>query len=445
MEENNQYNGENISTATEDSINKDSMQVSLNVFETQMKKAKKQGRVQGFWISIIVFLCIVLLIQGIKLAVSVANGSFYANALSISGGSLIDKKTAQKVNKIYRIIDKAFIEEVDEDALREGMYKGMLEALDEKYTTYYTVEEFSEMMEDADGSFEGIGAYLSQNPDTMVITVVRPIINSPAEAAGLLAGDILVSVDDEDVSDQDLNLVVSKVRGEKGSSVKIGIMREGEEDTLYFDIIRDKVDSISCDYEMLDGNIGHIVISEFADATDEQFKDSFDKLVDEGMTSLIIDLRSNGGGYVDTSVDIADYLVKEGPIVTIKDRSGKGYSYEDKGDDKYLKIPCVVLVDENTASASEILTGALKDYELATIIGTQTFGKGIVQDVVPLGDGSGIKYTSNKYYTPNGNNIHGVGIEPDIIVEWDAEKYKKEHVDNQLEAAINYLTKGSIE
>lgn len=444
MEEYNQNGSENDATVADNS-NQNGAQVSMTVFEQQMKNATKKGRAQGFWVSIVVFVCILLLIQGIKLAISIANGSFYADTLSVTGGSLIDKKTAQKVNKIYRIIDKSFIDEVDEDALKEGMFKGMLEALDEKYTTYYTVDEFTEMMEDAEGSFEGIGAYLSQDPDTMVITVVRPILNSPAEAAGLLAGDVLVSVDGEDVSDQDLNLVVTKVRGEKGTSVRIGISREGEEDTIYFDIVRDKVDSISCDYEMLDGNIGHIVISEFADATARQFKDSYNSLVEDGMTSLIIDLRSNGGGYVDTSVDIADFLIKDGLIVTIKDRDGKGYSYEDKGDDDYLKYPCVVLVDGNTASASEILTGALKDHEVATIIGTQTFGKGIVQDVVPLGDGSGIKYTSNKYYTPNGDNIHGVGIEPDIIVEWDVDAYREKHEDNQLEAAINYLTKGSIE
>ena len=166
-----------------------------------------------------------------------------------------------------------------------------------------------------------------------------------------------------------------------------------------------------------------------------------DELEEEGMKSLIIDLRANGGGYVDVSVEVADRLIKEGIIVSVKDKNGLSYKYEDKGDDHYLKIPCVVLVDGNTASASEILTGALKDDGLVTVMGTKTFGKGITQIITPLEDGSGVKITNSRYYTPNGNNIHEIGIEPDIEVEWDNEKYEKDGTDNQLDAAVEYLKK----
>ena len=169
--------------------------------------------------------------------------------------------------------------------------------------------------------------------------------------------------------------------------------------------------------------------------------EAFSDLETKGMKSLIIDLRSNGGGYVDISVEIADRLVKEGVIVSVKEKHGLSYKYEDKGDEKYLKVPCVVLVNGNTASASEILTGALRDYKLATVMGTKTFGKGITQMIFPLDDGSGVKITNSEYYTPNGENVHGTGIEPDVVVEWDYEKYTKDGTDNQLEAAEEYLKK----
>lgn len=420
-------------------------QVSLAVFEAQMKKAKKKGAILGFIISLVVFCVIGVIVLGAKLTKSIIDGTIYAYTMSMGADSLIDKKTAEKINTIYGIIENDFIDEVDKEVIREGLYRGMMDALDDVYSVYYSKEEYDEMMEVSEGSFEGIGAYLSQDPDTMEITVVRPISGSPAEKVGIIAGDKIVRVDGEDVRGQDLNLVVSKVRGERGTVVSIGVERGGKDDLIYFDVTRDKVDEISCEGKMLDNNIGYIVVTEFADATDEQFKEAYDELKDDGMESLIIDLRSNGGGYVDTSVEMADYLIEDGVIVSLKDRHGKGYTYEDKGDEKYMTIPCVLLVDGNTASASEILTGALKDYGIATVIGTQTFGKGIVQDVIPLDDGSGLKITSSKYYTPEGNNIHKVGIEPDYVVEWDGEKYVEDGTDNQLEAAINYLLNGSIE
>ena len=405
----------------------------------ELKRAKKKGMIQGILIALGIFLLSGFIYLVTSVTKMIINGSFYSRVFGSSASSLLDRESIEKLDSLYSLIDSTYLEDVDKEKLQEGIYKGVLESLGDPYSVYYDKEEFAQMMEDSSGTFEGIGAYLSQDPDTMEVKVVEPIKDSPAETAGMLADDIIVEVDGEDVEGQDINLIVSKLRGPKGTSVNVGVRREGEDDIIRFDITRDEIESKTVDYKMLDGDIGYIDISEFADPTADQFNEAYDDLEKQGMKALIIDLRSNGGGYVDISVEIADKLVKDGVIVSVKDKHGLSYSYEDAGDDNYLKVPCVLLVDGNTASASEILTGALKDYGLATVIGTQTFGKGITQIITPLDDGSGVKITNSKYYTPNGENIHKVGIEPDIVVEWDYDKYKEEGIDNQLEAAEEYL------
>ena len=450
MEDNKEIINEEIENVSEVETTKENdapvySQMSLEYVSGQISQAKKKGRIQGALITGGIVLAVFVIYLCVSIGIKIANGSIYATVTGAFGGSILDSKTVKKIDEVYKIIENTYIEEYDKDKLREGMIKGMVDALDDPYSVYYNEEEYAEMMESSSGQFEGIGAYLSQDPANMQVKVVRPIKNSPAEEAGIIAEDIIVEVDGENVEGEDINVVVSKVRGPEGTKVNVGIYREGESEILYFDVTRAKIDEESVEWEMKEDNIGYIYISSFEDATGKQFVEGYDALIDEGMTSLIIDLRTNGGGYVDTSVEVADRLVKEGIIVSIKDRRGLSYAYEDAGDDKFIDIPCVVLVDGNTASASEILTGCLKDYELVTIIGTKTFGKGIVQDVLPLGDGTGLKVTSAKYYTPNGENIHKIGIEPDIVVEWDYEKYKNEGIDNQLEAAINYLKNGTID
>ncbi len=410
-------------------------------FTAQLKKAKKKGMIQGILIALAIFLLSGFIYVVTSVTKMIINGSFYSRVFGSSASSLLDRESIEKLDSLYSLIDNTYLEDVDKEELQEGMYKGVLQSLGDPYSVYYDKEEFAQMMEDSSGTFEGIGAYLSQDPDTMEVTVVEPIKDSPAEAAGMLADDVIVEVDGEDVTGQDINLIVSKLRGPKGTSVNVGVRRKDADDIVRFDITRDEIESKTVDHEMFDNGIGYIDISEFADNTADQFNEAYDDLEKQGMKALIIDLRSNGGGYVDISVEIADRLVKDGVIVSVKDKHGLSYSYEDAGDDKYLKVPCVLLVDGNTASASEILTGALKDYGLATVMGTQTFGKGITQIITPLDDGSGVKITNSKYYTPNGENIHEVGIEPDVVVEWDYDKYKDEGIDNQLEAAKEYLEK----
>ena len=416
-------------------------QVSIEYVTEQMKKARKKGMVQGLLIALLIVIIATIVYAAFSVTKMLLNGSFYAKVLGSTSSSLLDKETIDKIDELYGMIDKTYLKTVDKETLREGLYKGMLEALDDPYSVYYTEEEFAEMMEDTSGTFEGIGAYLTQDPDSMVISVVKPIKDSPAEAAGMMADDVIVEVDGEDITGQDINLVVSKLRGPKGSQVTVGVKRGDSDDIIRFDIKRDEINTMTVDYEMMDGKMGYIAISEFADATADQFREAFDDLESQGMKSLIIDLRSNGGGYVDIAVEIADRMVKDGVIVSVEDRRGLSYKYEDKGDEKYLKVPCVVLVDGNTASASEILTGALKDHGLVTVMGTKTFGKGITQIITPLDDGSGVKITNSVYYTPNGTNIHEIGIEPDVEVELDIDKYKEDKTDTQLEAAKEYLNK----
>ncbi len=416
-------------------------QMSIEYVSNQMKKARKKGIVQGLLLALGIVLIAGIVIGIVSIVTMVTNGSFYSRILGSTYSSVLDKNAIEKIDNIYGMIDKTYLENVDKEELREGIYKGMLEALDDPYSVYYDKEEFAEMMEGTSGTFEGIGAYLSQDPDSKEIVVVKPIKDSPAEKVGLLSDDVVVEVDGEDVTGQDINVVVSKLRGPKGTKVTVGVRRGDEEDIRRFEITRAEVNEVSVDYEMLDDKIGYIAIGEFADATADQFREAYDDLEKQGMEKLIIDLRSNGGGYVDIAVEIADRLVKDGVIVSVKEKHGLSYKYEDAGDENYMKVPCVVLVDGNTASASEILTGALKDHNLVTIIGTKTFGKGITQIITPLDDGSGVKITNSRYYTPNGENIHGVGIEPDIEVEWDADRYKKDGTDNQLEAAKEYLNK----
>ena len=417
----------------------DEMNTDAVVDEKLLKHERKKGRRQGVLITLLVVLLVVLPFTLWVFILSFANG-FTAKFAKLTSGSdsIINKYVEEKVDLLTSVIDAYYLEEYDKQDLVDGMYKGIMAGLDDPYSVYYTKEEYAELMEDSEGAFEGIGAYLTQNTDTMIISVVRPIEGSPAEKVGILAGDIVVEVDGEDISGQDINLVVSKIRGLSGSTVNIGIAREGESEVLYFDIVRAKVESQSVEGEMLEKNIGYILISEFNDTTYGQFKKKLHSLKQEGMEGLVLDLRSNPGGSVPAVVDIADEFLPEGIVVYTVDKNG---NREDFKSDKNVAVdmPLVVIVDGNSASAAEILAGAIKDYEVGTLIGTTTYGKGIVQSILPLGDGTGMKVTMAKYYTPSGNNIHKIGIEPDIVVEWDHDAYLEDGTDNQLEKALEVL------
>lgn len=404
--------------------------------EEAIRKERRKGRVQGTFITLGIVLFILLAVGVAKLGHKVKNGTILS--LVGPGSSVITEDVSQKLDTLKSVIDKYYYEDYDEAALADGMYKGLMSGLGDPYSTYYTKEEYDEMMESSEGTYFGIGAYLQQDADNMQIKVVRPIPDSPAEKVGLMTEDIITQVDGEDISGQDLNLVVSKIRGPKGSQVKITIYRPSVGEYMDFDIIRDKVESITVEYKMLDDEIGYLMLTEFDEVSTGQFTKAMDDLNSQGMKSLILDLRDNPGGNVDVAVDIADYFCPEGLVVYMEDKNGNREEYKSDASHHFEK-PVVVLVNENSASASEILCGALIDYDKATLVGTKTFGKGIIQQIMPMGDGSGVKVTVGKYYSPKGRCIHGEGFNPDVEVELDVDKYLNEGIDTQLDKAIEVL------
>ena len=407
--------------------------------DNETKRLVNKGRLQGFIVTFVVMLIIFLIVGGIFIFAMIGSGSFnYGLFYGKPSDSIVDDEAEDKIETLQSIIEKYYLNEYSREDMQNGLYKGLLESLGDPYSVYYTEEEYSEMTEDSEGVFEGIGAYLSQDPDTMVVTVTRPIPDSPAEKAGILAGDIIVEVDEENVEGDDLNITVAKIRGKAGSKVKIGVKREGRDGIIRFDIVRASVESMTVDSKMLDNSIGYIQISEFDDITYNQFLKAFNELKREEMTGLIIDLRDNPGGSVKTCVEIADELLPEGLIVYTEEKDGTRDEYTSSGEN-YYDGPLVVLVNGNSASAAEILTGAIKDYGTGTILSTTTFGKGIVQRILPLGDGTGVKVTIASYFTPNGTDLHGVGIEPDEELELDVDAYLEDKTDNQLDRAVEIV------
>lgn len=354
--------------------------------------------------------------------------------------SAINTESTQKLRDLEQIIDDYYYdtENVTRQQLEDGMYDGLLDSLGDPYSVYYNEQEMSELMDSISGTYYGIGAYLQLDQKTNLPTITGTIPNTPAEAAGLLAGDIIYKVDDEEMYDIDIDLVARKVRGPEGTQVHLTIYREGEKDYLEYDITRAKVDMVMVTSEMKEDGIGYLNISEFADITTGQFKEELASLQEQGMKAMILDLRGNPGGDVDVVTEIANYFIPEGLVFYMEDKYGKKTEYKADGS-RQLELPLVVLVDGNSASAAEILSGAIKDSGTGTLLGTQTYGKGIVQTILDLHDGTAVKVTIADYYTRNGNNIHKIGIEPDVVVEFDAEAYREDGTDNQLNEAMELI------
>ncbi|MDD3220775.1 MAG: S41 family peptidase [Lachnospiraceae bacterium] len=341
-----------------------------------------------------------------------------------------------KLDTLDRTISKYYLnpDEVDLTKLEEGIYAGYVAGLEENYTTYYTAEDFAVVMESTSGSYSGIGAYVSQNMNTGIITIANPFEGGPAAEAGMQKEDILFSVEGEEVTGVDVSKVVARMKGEPGTSVNLTVYRASEDEYIDFTIERAVVDVPTVEYRMLDNQTGYIQITEFEEVTAGQFKTAVEDLKAQGMEKLIFDLRDNGGGLLTSVCDVLDTVLPKELLVYTIDKDGNKEESWARDDDK-VEVPMAVLVNGNTASASEIFTGALKDYGVAEVIGTTTFGKGIVQSIIPFKDGSALKLTTAKYYTPSGVCIHGVGIEPDMVVEYDRESED----DNQLQAAMDYL------
>ena len=352
--------------------------------------------------------------------------------------TVANQRTMDKLKLLEDTIGKYYLESVDEQTLEKGVYDGLVKALGDPYSVYYSAEELKELQDKTEGIYYGIGAYIGNDADTSLPRLTGIIEGTPAQESGLRAGDLLYKVDGEEVQGLELTQVVSKVKGEEGTTVHLTIIREGESDYLEIDVVRRKVESPTVNQKMLDNNIGYIQITEFDTVTLDQFTEALAVCRGSGMKGLILDLRGNPGGNLNTVCDIAREILPKGLIVYTEDKNGKRTEYTCDGTNQ-IKEPLVVLVDSGSASASEILAGAIKDYGIGTLVGTTTFGKGIVQRIISLSDGSAVKLTVSNYYTPNGNNIHKIGIAPDIEEKFDGEAYYNDGVDNQLNKAIEVM------
>lgn len=409
-----------------------------------VRKNQKNGLGAGIGIGVIIGLLVSgILIFVLFAAVSSAgiikvgeNGKIYVQPINIDDSEGIGSAIEGKLNSLDSLLDRFYFNDVDEQKATDEIFKAYLNAYGDKYTVYYSPEEYKALMESTSGTFYGIGALCQKNDDGTIL-VVEAYENAPAYKAGVRDGDHILKVDGRDITGMDLTSGVALIKGEKGTNVELELIRNGE--TLKINIQRDEVTVETVVYEMLEGGIGYLAITQFDEVTTKQYKAAVAELKAQGMKGLVVDIRSNPGGLLNTVTEILDEILPNGLIVYTEDKSGSRKEYKGSNNSE-LDIPLAVLVDGNSASASEIFAGAVQDYGKGKIIGTQTYGKGIVQSLIPLSDGSAVKLTTAKYFTPKGQDIHGKGVTPDEVVELP----ENAETDTQLEAALNYI-KGKIE
>lgn len=349
----------------------------------------------------------------------------------------------QKLDMMMQIVEAYYYEEPDTEAMLDGAALGLMAGIGDVYSCYYTAEDMEAFNEETEGEYAGIGCQLLADPTDQLITVTRVFKGSPAEEAGVRAGDKIVYVNDVYYSAYEMDAAVDVMRGAVDESVKVTVMRDLE--TIDFDITRKVVQINYVEYEILDGNIGYVMVFDFLGNAYELFAKALDEFEEAQVGGVIIDLRNNGGGLLDASVYMADLILPEGVVVSTRDKYGN--VYEETIDDKYYDVPMAVLINGYSASASEILAGAIRDYKAGTLVGTKSFGKGVVQNVIDFPDGSGLKVTTARYYTPSGECIHEVGIEPDVFVELDEDAVTLYGINNlphekdaQLQKAIEILS-----
>lgn len=382
------------------------------------------------------------------------------NVLMVEVGQrvVLSEEAYKKMSEVYKKYEKQenlmeiakhnFLYEADETKMLEGALEGTLKALGDPYTQYYSKEKFDALMQDTQGTYKGIGVYITASDDNKIL-VISPIEDTPAEKAGLKTGDIILRVNGKEYTAEQMDEAVSVMKTGPGSSVVLTIQRDkedGSKDISDVTVNREEIKIKTIKSSMLKDSIGYIRITSFDMQTADDFKTAYNELIKGGMDKLVIDLRYNPGGIIDATVAISDIFMDEGVITYTKTKAGKVEYF--KADAKSEKLPIVLLINEGSASASEIMAGAMKDTSRATLIGTKTFGKGIVQSVQKFGsDGEGFKMTVSEYFTPSGINIHGIGIEPDIEIKLseDAPGYGFEFydTDNQLQKAVEVLQKNN--
>ncbi len=424
--------------------------------EFQNTETKKGFSAKDFWLGAVVgLLCtalVTLICVGLYLTLGggsntpgvAQNNDTLENSLTgisdyYDTDSIVSEETLQKLDDIAALFQIYSIYDIDNEKLERGVIDGLVAGSGDRYAEYYTVEELNDLFSDYEGTFYGIGALLFMSENNLP-TISSVYADSPAERAGLMADDIITAVDGTDVEGMTLDEVVKMIRGDKGTDVVITVYRTSAGDYLDLTATRDEIKVTTVTYEMQTDEIGYIQIQTFESVTPEQFGKALSDLKEKNMKALIIDLRSNTGGLLDAVVDIGQQILPKGLVVYTEDVFGNREEFTCDGKNQ-LDIPIVILTNGYTASASEILTGALKAYDMAITMGTKTYGKGVVQTFATFEDGSGMKLTTEKYYTPDGICIDGEGFKPDIEVTFDSDAYynSDEPFDNQLDAAIQYL------
>lgn len=368
-------------------------------------------------------------------------GYFAEHPINTSESENQTQNISSALKKYREIIDKYYLGEVDDEKLKEGAIKGYIAGLNDPYTEYISKDDMKDYISETLGNFTGIGIYMVKDTETNRIKVLSTIKNSPAEKVGIKPGDLIISADGVEYTADDMQKAANNIKGEEGTNVKLVVLRDNQ--TLTFDITREKIKENQVEGKVLSNNIGYIKFTSFDESTAEDFKNEFEELNKKGIKSLIIDLRNNGGGIVESALKIADYMTDKGSVLLYEvDKNGKE-TVKKSEKDPIINMPIIVLTNENTASASEILAGALKDLGKAKIVGTKTYGKGVIQQILTLSDGSGLKITIEEYQTPNKNKINKIGITPDEEVELPEELQNsleiEESKDTQLQKAIELL------
>lgn len=400
---------------------------------------KKRFKVYKIIMLVVLVAFITFLATSIGMYQLFMNGKLANQPILMTQGSNSDIAVA--LNRYKSIIDKYYLGEINEEKLKEGAIKGYIEGLDDPYTEYISKEEMKDYLEDTMGNFVGIGIYMVKNTELNKVQILAPIKNSPAEKAGILPGDLIIAVDDIQYTGEDMSIVSNKIKGEEGTTVKMEVLRGTE--TKTFELKRESIKVNPVEGKVLSDKIGYIAFTSFDEGTAEEFKAKYEELQKQGIKSLIIDLRNNGGGIVDEALEIADFVTEKGSILLYEVDKNNKEEIKKSENDPIINVPIVVLTNGNTASSSEILAGALKDLGKAKICGTKTYGKGVIQQVLTLTDGSGLKITAEKYLTPNKTEINKIGIEPDEKVELPESMKNvlvlEEKEDTQLQKAMEML------
>ena len=389
----------------------------------------------------IMMLAIVIFITFMVTSISLYTYFTKNPIILVSNTKSTQNDIANKLENYRQIIEKYYLGEIDDTKLEEGAIKGYIEGLGDPYTEYISKEDMKDYLEDTMGNFVGIGIYMVKNTQYDRIQVLSTIKGSPAEKIGIQAGDLIISVDGVEYKADDMTTASNNIKGEEGTKVIIELLRGTQ--NIKYEIIREKVKVNQVEGKVLSNNIGYIQFTSFDETTAEDFKAKYQELAKQGIQSLIIDLRNNGGGIVNQALEIADYIATKDSVLLYEVDKNSKETVRKAKTDPIINMPIIILTNENTASASEILAGALKDLGKAKTVGTTTYGKGVIQQILKLNDGSGLKITIEEYQTPNKNKINKVGIEPDEKVELpdsvESVFNVKESEDTQLQKAIEML------